>query len=257
VALSDFHCSVGDARSITDPVTNWVMISGVDLKRDLANMIRGGKYPLSCLPIFLHEAVHHMCFDSPVGMALSMLQLRARRKALLHITNSQSSAVDKYDVAEDAIRYESAIHIMRPLAEGLALFGEFDAFPGDSPVMSNVMKIMAINFREPREERETIADTARRILWGTRVGSLFTERKADLLVQPLVTTSGGYLAGYLTVKNLQLILMKKMQSGRFLDSDLFLFYLLTYFYHDFGFVATLLDPDHELDPCTMGESDSS
>ena len=57
--FSDAHCSLEGGRSFVDPVTNWMLISGVTLDRDLAKMMLGGKYPIQFLPDFLHVSVHH------------------------------------------------------------------------------------------------------------------------------------------------------------------------------------------------------
>src|SRR5437667_214835 len=127
--VTDLHRSPAGGRSFTDPVTNWTLISGVDLDRHLAGMMQAGRYPID----FLHELVHHWCFHTPVGLALALLQLRARRRAVL-LAGEQDNHLgfDTWDVLDDTVRYETAITLMRPLAEGLALYAEFDALPGDS-----------------------------------------------------------------------------------------------------------------------------
>ena len=240
----DFHCSSGSPRSFTDPVSNFVMISGVDLSRDLANMFQAGKYPREFMPDFIHEMVHHMCFDSPVGAALGILHMRSWHKTLRTITE-KNSTVDKYDVLEDALRYETAIALMRPLAEGLALFGEFDSFPGTSPLLSNVAMQTAVSFGEAYSEAKIDA-AARLALQRYRLSDIATQKKTHLLVQPFTIDGDGYLPGYLTVKNMRVFLLRK--AWKLVDSDLFLSYLKAFFYDDFGLVARLLDPDRQLQP---------
>lgn len=106
-ASDDLHCSHGGDRSWTDPVTNWTLISGVRLDRDLGGMMQMGKYPARLLSPFVHELVHHWCFHSPLGLALAHMQLRARREALLLAKGEprEGSKLDAvFDLLEDVGR---------------------------------------------------------------------------------------------------------------------------------------------------------
>lgn len=252
--FSDLHCALGDSRSFADPVSNWVMISGVEFNRDFAHMMQQGKYPIDYLPEFIHEAIHHTCFESPVGIALALLQLRARRLSILH--SLEASTADEYDVLEAAVRYETAISMMRPLAEGMALYGEFDAIPGDSPVMTNVARMAALSFYNLRRDMP-VGVAAQELLTEFRITTKTVERKANLLVQPFSTAAGGYLPGYLFCKNLRLALLQRGNCDKFVDTDLYLHYLRCFFYDDYGLVAALLNPESELNPFSESTSDSA
>lgn len=264
---SDLHCSLGEGRSFTDPVTNWTLISGVKLDRDLVGMLQAGKYPIRYLPDFVHELLHHQCFYSPVGLALALLQLRARRRALLLQSRKDESHLggDIWSVLDDVVRYETAISLMRPLAEGLALYAEFDALPGKSSVISQVMLMTGVSFVDFNKDKDQAADDSlftgakliSRLLISRRLGKEFHDRKINLLVRPLSTEGGGYLPGYLTVKNLWHVLVRQTQSESFFDTDLFLNYLRTFFYEDYAFVAILLDPDKEISSVGAGSHDSA
>ncbi len=157
------------------------------------------------------------------------------------------------------MRYESAISLMRPLAEGLALFAEFDALPDDSPVISLPIMMSAISFANPEENDQRPApdqwnSLVSRLLLRHRLSPRFIEKKAALLKQPVGATAGsGYLAGYLTVKNIWDYL--KRRNSKLWDSDLFLTYFKTVFYDDFGLVAVLLDPDTEIMTTGAGDRD--
>jgi hypothetical protein len=255
----DLHCSLSSGRSFVDPVTNWALISGVDLSRDLGGMVQAGRYPDRYFADFVHELTHHWCFHSPVGLALALLQMRARRRAILILADEPESGTDAYSVAEDLVRYESAIAVMRPLAEGLALFSEFDATPGESPVVSLPMTLAAISFGTVEEEDRLRPAPAQwnsilgRLLLRQRLSERSVERKAALLAQPLTAGAGGYLAGYLSVKNIMDLLRRR--ADKLWDSDLFLSYIKTFFYDDYAFVATLLDPDTEIMSTGSGERD--
>lgn len=74
--------------------------------------------------------MHHWCFQSAVGSTLSLLYLRARRTALvISVQEEKSTPASDSDVVEDLGRYELVVNLLRPLAEGLALFAEFDVVP--------------------------------------------------------------------------------------------------------------------------------
>src|SRR5258708_11032875 len=123
---------LGDKLSNTDPISNSVLISGLDFQRDGGNLLLPGRYPMACLGSYIHEALHHMCFRSPVGSAIAYLYHRGFLRAFDHTTLGEAAAYDEYQVLEDTVRVETILTIMRPLAEGIALFGEFDAWPGAS-----------------------------------------------------------------------------------------------------------------------------
>ncbi len=257
---SDLHCSLGEGRSQTDPVTNWTLISGVELDRDLAYMMQAGKYPRAYLPDFVHELVHHSCFHSGVGTALALLQLRARRRSVLVDEEKDADEIDRWGVLEDTVRYETAISHMRPLAEGLALYGEFDALPGSSRILSEIMMMTGVAFVDlAGVTNETSihegAQKLTKLLLRERLGASFKKRKANLLARPLTTTAGGYLPGYLTVKNLWYALVPRCE--KLLDTDLYLQYLRTFFYDDYAYVATLLDPATEISFVGAGPNDSA
>jgi len=244
----DLHCSHGSDRSWTDPVTNWTLISGVKLDRDLSGMLQMGKYPMRLLSPFIHELVHHWCFHSPVGLTLAHMQLRARREALLLANDEprEGSRLDAvFDLLEDVGRYESAVTLMRPLAEGIALFAEFDLLPGSSTAASLVSQWVAHSFETPPHGNEIAGsdDYLGTILFRHRLSQACGDRKSNLLADKFTCESGGYLPGYLLVKGLWFTLVFEKGCHRFLDKDLYLIFLRSFFYEDLGLVATLLDDD--------------
>src|SRR5437879_12139926 len=87
-------------RSFIDPVSNVTLLSSVDLEAHLGSLIELD-LPRSCLPAFLHEATHHWSFFSPVGVAMALLKLRARRRAAL---GALGEAVEPGDVIVDVVR---------------------------------------------------------------------------------------------------------------------------------------------------------
>src|SRR5688572_3878102 len=106
----DLHCSL-DRRAWTDPVTNATVLSGAEFLKSLGNFIVPGTLPSSCLASFLHEAVHHWCFSSPVGTALALLQFRARRNGIVFAAEERKFNI--LDIIDDVYKYEAAIESFR------------------------------------------------------------------------------------------------------------------------------------------------
>lgn len=248
---ADLHCAL-EGSSWTDPVTNWTLLAGVRLDVTLARILERGKLPPSTYPAFVHEATHHWCFHTVVGVALSLLHLRARRKALLLGPNPPFEELR--EIAEAQIRYETAVALLKPLSEGLALYAEFDVFPGPTPQLSIPSGWVTAYFAEPTEEELRTADlmpALERHLFTWRTSRELAERKANLLVQPLRCVEDGivrgYLPGYLVIKNLHTV--ATLRNETFTDTDFYSSYVKEFFFGDFGFVDVLLDE-------TRGELDA-
>lgn len=262
-AATDLHCSLSDEESFTDLVTNWVVIGGVDLSADLAGIVTGGRYPEQYLPTFMHELTHHWCFQSPVGQALTALQMRARRNALLlRAVGEEVEGLDSWAMLEDIVRYETTIALLRPIAEGLALFMEFDAAPGHSRLMSRVMSTTALAFMdhamfEDNASMDDVGGLLRERLRMARLTPRYRERKADLLVQPLKVRGRGYLPGYLNIRNTWAGLLQRTRSDLLFDTDFFAAYLRCYIYDDYALCALLLDPSIELSASGSGAFDAA
>src|SRR5262249_31414932 len=116
-------------RSTIDLLTNHTIFSSDDLRNNLPELLTPeGTLPNELLPTFLHEATHHWCFTSPVGTAIATLGLRGRVSAFRAMEASTPQEAKNWDVraADDIARAEVASLLMRPLAEGMATFAEFD-----------------------------------------------------------------------------------------------------------------------------------
>ena len=149
----------------------------------------------------------------------------------------------------DLIRAETAVGLLRPFAEGLALFAEFDATSRiRSKAISPVLQSLVQFFIDPRRIASLYQKVPGEVAIAASIGEvlhdLWTDvatlnRKASLLLKPFSLHAGGYLPGYLAVKSLWRAASRK----RFLlanESDSFLMYLRSYIYDDWGLVATLL-----------------
>ena len=235
--------ALGDKLSDTDPISNSVVISGLDFARDGANLLRPGRYPGSCINSYLHESLHHMCFRSPVGSAISYLYHRGYLHAADYLELGSASEYDQDDVLDDIVRVEGLLRMMRPLAEGIALFGEFDAFPGAAKSISWVFRNAASAFAEniPGWKELQLDELLRRLLLIVRSSPQGRRCKENLLMQGLTTHNGGYLPGYLLVKRFQLALFNHLGCRKLLDSEFYLNFIVHWFYADYNLVKILLD----------------
>jgi hypothetical protein len=235
------YCSLGDQRSWTELVTNHTSLSGVDLDRDLKSMLGWGSTPKALLPALMHEATHHWCFLSPVGFVLAHLQLRARRRAVLLRNDPDRNLLSQ--LLGDVIRYETTAIMLRPLAEGLALFAEFDAVSGPGVSASSLPNtLVALFFGDAAR----VADTHRLEEWSAlplrewRNEDSCARRKESVLGHPFGFTEGGYLPGYLAVRRLWGAAAQNYHA-LLNRSDLFLTFLRSFFYNDPALVNLLLD----------------
>jgi hypothetical protein len=235
-APSGLHCSLS-GRAWTDLFTNQTQLAGFDNEKHLDGLTERGMLPVPCLSPFLHESVHHWCFDSRVGAALAYLHHRAMRSAVY--------AHNRSAVTEDYLRTTTATRMMRPLAEGLALLAEFDVIPSrSSPLWSNPLWWTYLLFCRPSVEE--VNDPARYgnslyyLLADYRSSADCVRHKSNLLLHPLDSSEGGYLSGYLVVRRMWY--EASIRSRKFLDTDFFMLYVQTFFYDDWGLINALLQP---------------
>jgi hypothetical protein len=225
-------------RSHTDPLANLVVLSALDIRRHLHDIVQRD-LPIGSLPTFLHEVTHHWCFDSPVGVALHLLFLRARRAAWMAFQQRDGDD-HAWDVLDKVVRYETALRLLRPLSEGMALFAEHDAIPGHTRTISTPMTVTAGLYGRALAARGNAAwAQLPLVLAAGRVSRAHVRRKADLLLQPMTCRHGGYLPGYLLVKRLWSGACAR--SDMFFDSDFFLQYLRSHLFDDWRLVSVLLD----------------
>lgn len=242
------HCS-HDRQGQTDLVSNLTVLSGVDLTQNFGDFIKPGRFPHSSLPAFIHELTHHWCFQTPVGYALAALRLGARRQALLTSSKNKNTSGNDYALVDNVIKYETALGLLRPLSEGLALFAEFDVVPAPHlQSLSTPMHSTYLNFTSPddREIKDAFGLSLFDLLWSMRSHELYVQRKSNVLLEPASATSSAYLSGYLTVKNYWRQLSNDFDV--FNDSDIFFSFIKTFIFDDYGLVFQLLRKDlHEID----------
>src|SRR5262245_46005415 len=150
----------GSLRSWTDVFTNHTFIGPLHPVLGVEDILNG-RIPPFALPHFLHEATHHTCLGSPVGLGLAVLEQQARDLA------ESGSRKDLSAARMYHLRVEMLLAMYRPLFEGVALFAEFDASPGASRVTTLPM-ILAVDMFL----RETAAGKSAEAIFGQLFGLL-------------------------------------------------------------------------------------
>ncbi len=237
--------SQGDPRSWIDLVTNNISLSSIHLEQDLDLLLGYGITPSHLFPAIVHEYTHHWCFLSPVGSVLSYLELRARKNGVL-LYNKKGGDKTPHQMLGDVVRYESALSLLKPLAEGLAVFAEFDAISGpDSKVFSEPAELVGWLFSGGMEAIKygpfyfPYEGTRRPFMEWRKTEQCFNS-KCAMLGHAFEVDQGGYLPGYLTVRQLWLELSAK--NPRIAqESDLFLTFIRSFFFDDYELVSLLLD----------------
>jgi hypothetical protein len=210
------------------------------LDRNLAEW-EAGNSSLRVLSDFMHELTHYQCMYSIVGNSLTLLWLRSTR-----VSDGRSLEQKAADVAK-VVAFQT---LMRPWLEGMAMFAEFDATPGNSEIISKLMTETIRHFirGEDGPWSKALTDPEQRdgaiCTWlaNYRFSPVLIRRKADFLLSPLSTHEGGYLAGYLCVRAFQERCASVSDLG--LDTDFVLTYLAHLLMDDFALVDILL-ADHD------------
>lgn len=176
------------------------------------------------LRTFLHEHTHFTSFGYPVGLALSTTY-KLIVEATYHpdiLARAQKRGRDD-PLVRLVQNLRAAIIMFEGLAEGLALFAEWDALPGRSPTASPGMTTAFTFYHLKRppgtdDPWNTLRKTVQDVRWGPDA----VQAKTNLLAQPIAGNQGHYLLGYLCIKALYLQALER--TARFSDSDLFVLF---------------------------------
>ena len=77
-SLSGTHCSLGAGDNWTHLVSNLTSLEPSRFRKNISKWLGLGTAPEDQLAVFLHEAIHHWTFNTPVARTISALCLRAR-----------------------------------------------------------------------------------------------------------------------------------------------------------------------------------
>lgn len=236
----------GGREAATDLFTNYMRLGLLTHGSDPRPWLGLSPAPMGDMPVFLHELTHHWTFLTPVNFAIAALTARARISAVRYMFGDEVTSDPLVDIA--AAR--SAMHLLRPINEGLALFAEFDATTRRrSRVQSLVLDGMLACFSPPSDwdfpdsfpeglrSTYVAAGSTRRL----RLSSAALEKKASLLLRPLDPSLDPYLLGYLSVKSLWRTGCRSVPVFAS-ETDLFLMYLRSFLFEDASLVGALLEP---------------
>lgn len=169
----------------------------------------------------IHEVCHAWCFDSHVGKAISLIDLRTRLAAVAY----PKSVPDRSDV----LRSLSSQALMTPLAEGLALFTEFDVWrseiQSDARTPINLMEIFLSHSGLESSQKDFFVD---RMLETVRNDPNFVRRKTNFYLMPFDVVEG-YVPGYMAIKNLSIVLSRAFPE---IKQETVLTFFKEYFWND-------------------------
>lgn len=244
-------------RSWTDLSSNVTHFGGVRLTEHLDDLLRPGSGPPDLVLGCLHELAHHWCFHSPVGFAMAGMNYRIASAFFGEREQREPQLLS------DLITYRTMSSVLRPLAEGLALFAEFDvnSFKSkilSSPLMSAISlfsgrapaildengKASALNTQSGLAESLPIAVELREI----RTSDVGIRRKVNVLATRLDQDADGYLLGYLGVKGMWRVLRQRCRT-LYSETDLAFAFLRSFIFEDRGLLTVLLSagPDDDLE----------
>lgn len=228
-----------DQEIYTDPISNTIVLPNVDIFKASRN-VASGVLPMEYLNAFLHEATHHICFFTPVGRSLAALSVSAAGESSPNIANEETFKLRRRDV----LKLYCFKEFFGPLLEGLAVFAQFDAFPADSPLISDIAMKASYVFA-PKGLRQSLPlgplagkwDYIRKLFFKARFDDSWFSSKSEVLSLGLDHPEG-YLLGYLFVKGYWLQLIKNCR--KLLDTDFFLSFMISYWFYDAYFAELII-----------------
>lgn len=149
--MSDAVCSLTGARTfLTTNLVHLEVLNGDRLVSVLSGNNPTGVTP-ELLPDVVHESVHHWCFNTPVGIAMSLNYTR--------LTEHVFTDPRPYRIRKLLIRDRTMMEVLRPVMEGLACFAEFDVFPDEGNLRVPPIGWLCA-LAKPRELRQVAGSAA-------------------------------------------------------------------------------------------------
>jgi hypothetical protein len=231
-------------RNVVSMRSNTAAWNNISNEKMLSFVVTG-QFPPSEIQSLFHEFMHSWCANSPVSRAIQLLWLN-------YLKESINSPFSRFGVIEGKIPFQAAgiasvEMCLRPIAEGLALFSEYDYcakphFPRKHGSILTALAILVSFFNHPDAPRtmDFVVDYVRK----TKLDEDAYIRKANLFCQAIGEVNESYLLGYTLVKDIYSIALK--QSEGVLDTEFFLKYLRSYIFEDWTLVQILLgnqEPD--------------
>lgn len=128
-----------------DIATNFASFDALDFTADFPDFLSGDLSIRHFLTL-IHEATHHWCLTTPVGTALAARTLRAYHEAAYNavlLRAGQDVSRRPHDLDASLLASRVVTAFLAPLLEGMALYAEWRARPGDGGVFSRPFDIYA------------------------------------------------------------------------------------------------------------------
>lgn len=248
---AQFEQTAGAA--FNDPLSNVVFLGQTLSRAQVLRSFREGTYPAECLGPFLHEGTHHRCFDTRAGYALLGIESFSRMSWMntlkCRAPRSSSIACSTNPTCFNRAFIRALYHLLTPLAEGLALFGELDATPGTSSAASALLlNTLSVFFYSKQRALLTEPNANLQILIGqyqswlsaerAREDGTFVQTRALLAQEPPSPAVQPYKAGYAWITKLVETLHRYSPEARN-DFDVTLAFLCSYFFDDSKLAAMI------------------
>ncbi|MEM6506498.1 MAG: hypothetical protein AAF711_13735 [Planctomycetota bacterium] len=247
IPKSQFENALGTAA--VDPFSNVVFLGEQTTTRtEILETYQSGTYTNESLSAFLHEATHHRCFDSPLGGALLGIEGLSRAGWFETFKCKANDEPTKKECERNPFCFNRALAreilaIVGPLAEGLALYGELDAAPGESPAASSIAMNGLAVFYEKRYRELMDADAAflefSSWIRDQRMSPTFKRTRDLLTTDPEEEYKKDYVLGYRFVRRLIKTLHTYSPNAR-KDTDASLAFLCAYFFDDWALANHVL-----------------
>lgn len=196
----------------------------------------------------MQESTRHWCHNTLWGQLLFFVRRVAARSAGNILNADVLLAGDKADLVASSLRLQVLQQLFEPLTEGLALFATYDSYPTPTQAVPGHLAFIAMAYSGLTLEQMQQAGVEQTeqeyltFLQALRLGGLSSvQHKSKLLRQPLDATKNPSLQGYLFVKSLQGMLADK--NKKFWDPNVFLNFIVNFFYNDIGWFNATLQPN--------------
>lgn len=228
----------GPDAAFTDPFANVVFIGATDIHPSvLLEQLANGGFPIDTLGAFLHEGTHHRCFDSPVGLSLLGIEGFSRAAWWQTLQCREDASCAQQPVCANRALIREILALFTPLAEGLALYAELDALPGNAASASQtLLNALSVYFegqmadfarrrQSPYAAFETLLRHERHSTHATfaRTRELLASSDAEVLA---------YQQGYAWVTSVARSLQERSNVAAS-DTDVLAAFLCSFFFDDY------------------------
>ena len=223
-------------RSWTESIVNTIFFAGFDSIEYLQWLSEREQRRSEehLVPSFLHEFTHHWCFNSSVGNAVAFTELR------LHFLSGRFPELRGY-CARMSLTLSTLEMLLGPIAEGIALFAEFDLEPAPDAAQKLGTPLTAAEMCFARTSGPFFSKIMLAVM---RRSPEFVDRKASIYLNDF-EVGEGYLSGYMLIKWLFLNFQAKLPE---INAEIFLAYIRCYFWEDPGLVRLMHSDDEEIEP---------